>query len=494
MKETKGIFMKFEFGCKSFTIYNYSKQVLYKTNSVNELIEELKKYSGKIIWCYDLAVEGSIILRELIRIGLKLTKTKKVENGRFSYLISSQGTWYSVKFKRGNKSVELRNATNKIPKINLESTSSIIEILEEMEMQGSNGITIGSDCFREFRKSLKGYRKTFPELTEEVDEFCRNSYFGGLCICNESGYYENGYVYDVHSMYPYVMKEFYMPFGEPKYFEGEPPKGSLSIIHIMSDFELKEGSIATIIKKNYFGKNEQVEESDGTMELWLTSVDLELFLENYEIYSIEYIDGYFFKRRKGIFNSYIEKYYTMKNSCVKGSGRYKYAKLMLNNLSGKFGTKPVSRSKFIEEETFSVRLGEEHKRKTVYVPVAAFITAYARKILVEAILEVGIEHFRYCDTDSIHTDITCSHILNIGEELGQFDCEKIYSVGIYCGQKIYMLDGEITCAGLSQWARENNTITETEFIKGCYVNDVVMVQTKEEPKFVTKKFKIKGVK
>ena len=442
MEKYNGLFLKYNFDDINFYLYDYDSNLLYKTNDEFELIEELRQnYKNNIIWCYDLRIEGSFILKILMKLNYRFTKNKKINNGEYSYLINGNGDWFFIKYKKNNKLVKLYNCHNKIPKIEKENINGILSILREFEDNNHNGMTIGSDCFSEFRKGLDGkYRKIFPELNSIVDSYCRKSYFGGLCICNVKGKVSDGYVYDVHSMYPYIMKSEYFPYGIPSYFVGEPnfSSDSLYISHIIADFSLKNNHIPNIMEKGDFDKNYLIYDSEGPKELFLTSIDLELFKENYNVYSISYIDGYIFRRKKGIFDSYIDKYYNIKNNSVKGSGKYKYSKLMINNLGGKLGTKPEGQLKelFLDEKnTLSFKKSKIESKKTVYVPAAAFMTSYARKYLIKSIEKVGLEHFRYCDTDSIHTDIKCDNILNYGDKLGQFGLESEYKVGVYVGQK-----------------------------------------------------------
>lgn len=501
MKKYNGLFLKYNFEDINFYLYDYYGTLLYKDSGEFEVIEELRNnYKNKIIWCYDLRIEGSFILKTLMKLKYKFTSNKKINNGEYSYLINGNGDWFFIKYKKNNKLVTLYNCHNKIPKIEKEDMNGILSILREFEDNGHNGITIGSDCFSEFRKGLDGkYRKYFPELDEYIDSFCRKSYYGGLCICNVKGKVENGYIYDVHSMYPYIMKNRYLPYGLPSYFSGEPnfSKNSLYICHIIADFRLKDGHIPNIIEKGDFEKNYLIEDSEGPKELYLTSIDLELFKDNYDIFSIDYLDGYLFRRKKGLFDQYINKYYDIKNNSIKGSGKYKYSKLMLNNLGGKLGTKPDGQIKELyldDTNTLTFKKSKIEKKKTVYIPAADFMTAYARYYLIKSIEKVGLEHFRYCDTDSIHTDIKCDDILNFGEELGQFGLESSYNIGAYAGQKQYMVDNEIKYSGLSDFARKNNIINIDDFIKGIEIKDEVIVQGPAGPEFINKIFKLKGVK
>lgn len=69
------------------------------------------------------------------------------------------------------------------------------------------------------------------------------------------------------------------------------------------------GKIPTIqIKNSYvFLPNEYIKSSNGDLiTLTLTNIDLELFLENYNVYDLTYDSGWKFKGIKGLFTEYID--------------------------------------------------------------------------------------------------------------------------------------------------------------------------------------------
>lgn len=72
-----------------------------------------------------------------------------------------------------------------------------------------------------------------------------------------------------------------------------------------------------------------------------------LFYEHYDVYNIEFIDGWKFRAQKGMFDKYINKWSKVKvESKLQGNkGMTLIAKLLLNSLYGKFGTSPKGRSK-----------------------------------------------------------------------------------------------------------------------------------------------------
>ena len=112
---------------------------------------------------------------------------------------------------------------------------------------------------------------------------------------------------------------------------------------ITCSFEIKKNRIPTIQLKNNmsFKANEYLESSNNEIVcLVLTNVDLKLFLEQYNVYELEYICGWKFKGIQGIFEKYIDKWIERKNNATLSGnkGQRTLAKLMLNSLYGKFAT------------------------------------------------------------------------------------------------------------------------------------------------------------
>lgn len=86
---------------------------------------------------------------------------------------------------------------------------------------------------------------------------------------------------------------------------------------------------------------------------------------------------------------------------------------MLNALYGKFATSLEVQNKepYLENGIVKYRLLEAEKKKGLYIPVGAFITAYARNKTIRtsqaikdySIKTYGKDLYIYSDTDSIHT-------------------------------------------------------------------------------------------
>ena len=235
------------------------------------------------------------------------------------------------------------------------------------------------------------------------------------------------------------------------------------------------------IKGSFFFKGNEYLESSESYEgnivtLVLTSVDLKLFLEHYEVTNLKYIAGYKFKGKQGLFTDYIDKWTKVKiESSIQGNkGKRTMAKLMLNSLYGKFATSLVTKAKipYLEDDIVKYEMGVEEPKKGLYIPIGSFITSYAREKTIrtsQAIKSYSIEKYGedlycYSDTDSIHTLLPIEDLKKFCDiddnKLGFWKIESQFKRAKFVRQKCYLEDildeekGEyklkITCAGMPQ--------------------------------------------
>ncbi len=290
-----------------------------------------------------------------------------------------------------------------------------------------------------------------------------------------------------------------LPFGEPFFFKGKYQEDRiypLYIQRILCSFELKEGKIPTIqIKHRQFLDNEYLTSSNGDIvALTLTNVDLELFLEQYNVYELEYISGWKFKAMHGLFTQYIDKWITIKNEAtISGNkGMRQVAKICLNSLYGKFATGLDVRSKipYLEEDIVKYYITQPERKDGVYLPMGCFITAYAREKTIrtsQAIKDYsskvyGEDLYCYSDTDSIHTLLPIEDLKKFCEiddvKLGAWKHESHFRKARFIRQKTYLeeifnekkneWEMKITCAGMPQ--RCYDQVTWNDFKVGMKVD------------------------
>ena len=507
-------------------------------NSIESFFVRIKKEQNPYIYFHNLKFDGEFILYYLMKNGFEHVESREKRNNTFSTLISDMGLFYQIEvyFEVGkktkkvtfidslkiiNQSVESMPATFKIEENKLEIdynaprekghilTSDeeayikndvviVAKALKYLFDMGLTKMTAGSNALSEYKEitRLNRFRSLYKPLNYEIDKDIRRAYRGGFTYLNPL--YKNksvgeGEVLDVNSLYPSVMYKEMLPFGEPFFYEGEYKEDKVYPLYIQRltcSFKLKEGKIPTIqIKHSRFVDNEYLTDSGiEPVALTLTSVDLKLFLEQYDVWDLHYESGWKFKSMRGLFTDYIDKWIKVKNEAtISGNkGIRQVAKIMLNSLYGKFATSLDVQSKipYLENDIVKYKLGEKGTKEGVYLPMGCFITAYARDRTVRtsqsikdySIKKYGIDMYCYSDTDSIHTVLPIEELKQFCEiddvELGKWKHESHFTRAKFIRQKTYLeeINGEvqITCAGLPQ--RCYDQVTWENFKEGLKVD------------------------
>ena len=390
----------------------------------------------------------------------------------------------------------------------------IAKCIAFLREEGHTGNSISACAFNDFISqdkfkssnfsSRQMFKRIFPTLDEETEKLCRRSYRGGWCYLKEE-YREKrgtkGFTYDVNSLFPYVMNNCDLPLYEPVEFVGEyqPDENyPLFIQEVVVDWMvLKEGKFPFLTSDFFLDKfleDEYITKSTKPVRFVLTNIDLELFKECYEFGTIEYRKGYKFKASKVIFKEYIQKWGGMKKN-NKGAKR-QLAKLFLNSLYGRFALK----NQFIDY-TFSLDSAGVEKKTFVaeyqddnmisYIPIASFITSYARAITIKAAI-ANYDSFIYSDTDSIHLTEEAKNITVDDNELGAWKLEKEFNDSLFLGLKCYAehdKEGwEFKVAGLPQDSTKNLNINQ--FFIGSKVDYQVSTKTRDGSMVITRQFEI----
>lgn len=327
----------------------------------------------------------------------------------------------------------------------------------------------------------------FPKQSYFTDAWQRHSYYGGLstvCFENVEKFKKyknhNGIVLDVNSLYPYIMSDRLLPYGQANFKEIPWCKMNESYkkcfpLYIQEitiyDFEVKENKMAFIQVKdnpNFNGreilKNNIKDGEKVTLTFRLCNPLLDLLFECYNVYSYELGGHMAFTGSHDLFKNYIDFWSEVKKNST-GANRA-IAKLRQNGLYGKFGMS--GSNEIIEFENkdgiFTINhLHDEYVSDNIYLPMATFITSYAKQYLVQAI-NANYERFLYCDTDSLHLYGTLEEVkgVNIGAKIyGYWDNELCFEDFKYIGSKRYA---------------EKNSKTHKWEIKCCGLTDSIMKQ------------------
>lgn len=515
-------------------------------HSIDDMFNKLKNLYGNIcIFFHNLKFDGSFwipFLEQTLKLqqaymvlekdGQKTYRwieQKYMQNNTYKYMISDRGQWYNIIIKVNNKFIEIRDSLKLLPfsveeighsfktkhkKLTMEykgvryagceitdeekeyianDVLVVKEALEIMFEEGHNGVTIGSCCLKEFKKTYDkwDYQIFFPNLYDmKIDEeygaptagdYVRKAYRGGWCylVPEKAGWiHKDGLTADVNSLYPSMMSSESgnrYPVGKPTFWKGDyiPEQarkpGSYYFVRVRTRFYLRKNHLPFIQLKNsflYIGTEnlttsdvrdengnycETVEMPDGTVRstavtMTMTMTDWELFKKHYELVDTEILDGCWFFSEIGIFDEYIDKYAEMKKTS-KGARRT-LAKLFLNNLYGKEAASTDSSFKiaYVKEDGvigfFPVK---EHAKAPGYIPCGAAITSYSRCFTITAAQQnyygPNERGFIYADTDSIHCDLKPEEVKGITVHPTEFCCWKLESYwdeAIFTRQKTYI--------------------------------------------------------
>ena len=479
-------------------------------NSIEGFMEWAKKGKKVTAYFHNLKFDGEFILCWLFEHGFKLVVNRRdLTDNTFTTLISDKGQFYSMEicFKRQGREKEYltlydslkilpfsvadiakgfnlpiskleidyhetRKKGHELTKQEIDYLRNDVDIvaraLNILFEQGLTKMTQGSNALYDYKQTVgtKNFNKWFP--IPDYDGDIRQSYKGGFTYLNPK-FKEldltEGIVLDVNSLYPSVMYYQPLPYGEGIFFKGKYKPDKIYNLYVQMftcQFELKPGYIPTIQLKNNlsFIPTQYLESSDGEdVTICLTNVDLELFMEHYNVYNIEYHSGWKFKSTIGLFKDYIDKWYKIKTeSTLNGNKAMRtLSKLMLNALYGKFALNPNVQSKlpWYDNGVIKYKLGEKETRNPIYIPIGTFITAWARYKTISSAQKV-YDRFVYADTDSLHlvgTEIP--DMLEIDPvKLGAWKHESTFTRARFLRQKSYIeeIDGvlNITCAGMPE--------------------------------------------
>lgn len=480
----------------------------YYGNTIEWFMDFAQKHAGSKFYFHNLKFDGEFIISWLFENGFTWVKDrKKLTTDTFTTLISDKGQFYSMEicfYKDDDESRKVvlfdslkiipfgvedvaRTFGLKIKKLEIDYDkyrepghkltqdeidylhNDVVIMAKALHVLFDENLTCmtqGSNAMKDYKTMLgkKDFVKYFPP--PDYDEDIRKAYKGAFTYVNPKFQGQDvgeGIVLDVNSLYPSVMYNRPLPFGEGIQFEGEYKEDEFYPLYVQKlrcRFELKEGYLPTIQLKNNlaFMPNEYITSSNGDeLFLYLTNIDLKIFTEHYDIDDIEFIGGWKFRQTDTLFKKYIDKWNEVKiQSTLEGNkGRRTMAKQMLNSLYGKFALNPnvCSKIPYYDNGIVKYKNGEKEIRSPIYLPVGIFITSWARYITITSAQKV-YDRFIYADTDSLHLLGTekpaCLEVDPV--KLGAWAHESTFKRARFIRQKTYIeeIDGEmhITCAGM----------------------------------------------
>lgn len=303
-------------------------------------------------------------------------------------------------------------------------------------------LTIGS-------AAIKQLKKMHPQKheSEQFDTRFRPFYMGGRNEVFERGELHGDFkIYDVNSMYPYVMSAYQHPLGGSYMHTKRIRDNRVTFAHVTAT---SNGALPLMGSGRFLG----LKFPHGRNTFWACSHEIHAGID-LGILRIEKVhDAYMFNKSQD-FSGFVEKFNALKVECDKSGdkGGRLFAKLLLNSSYGKFGQNPRNFSDceifddFAELKAAGYQpvtmmgdryIGAKKSELRPYsfnnVAVAASITSAARAQLMRGIS--AAHRPIYCDTDSI----ICTHLdadmdeTKLGAWKEEARCDTLY----VAGKKLY---------------------------------------------------------
>lgn len=306
-------------------------------------------------------------------------------------------------------------------------------------------------------KTMKFSNITYQECEYKI----REAYTGGRTevFIPVAG---NAYHYDVNSLYPAAMIDNDFPVGFPEYIDS--PKVCMikwehwlrdrdGLGFIKADVYIPPQTIPPLPVK--MGKLAFV---TGYVSGSWTYVELAYAVENCGVEVLKIHELIHFKRTHKVFHYFVGEMYKIKEQATRDKNRSlrNFSKLILNTSYGwtalrrddKTALRDIKlldkwegtdRFLYANEELGYIEIQDKVMTDTVQVQVGAYVTSYARLILLEALRSQAEKgEVYYCDTDSIVCSAPLPPDMVDPDRLGAWDLENTIESGIFLQPKVYM--------------------------------------------------------
>lgn len=322
----------------------------------------------------------------------------------------------------------------------------------------------------------------------EAEEFLRASYCGGRVEVFKM-ILENGFHYDINSLYPYCMLQA-LPVGKPLHYF----KSNIAKSYFETWLENKRGygflSCTVYIPPQHIPplpvKMGKLTFPTGTVYGTWTFEELEFAVNECGVQILEFHEVIFYRRTYPVFKNFVETFYKLKEQAseMKNEALRTFAKLILNTGYGYTGMRRDDKTQLKDYEKIfdsknkvvyaNEKLGfiecvSEIKARYIQVQIASAITSKARLCLLRA-LKSGekIGNVFYCDTDSIVLDVPLPDHFVDDYEIGKFKLESRPDRAIFLKPKVYaeMFESEthVKFKGVSRETQSTMDMTDYEMM------------------------------
>jgi len=275
--------------------------------------------------------------------------------------------------------------------------------------------------------------------------FIRQAYYGGIVFLTNNVTQEECETYDINSSYPAVMDKYGVPYGRCAQTT-DWQSGMMGIYRCR--VKAPDGLIVPIIPAR--DKKGHMRWYQGEFDTVVTNVEL-IFAAKHGYEILEIYEGVCFEETIYPFSDLIAHCKLLRKVYADMPVEM-LAKLIQNSLYGKFGARRerlrVMHVSMMDDEDYIHAMpmdedGEWYIKKELDTEMrclpawSVFITAHARLKLLSAVYAVGPENVIYGDTDSITLKKGYGHLIDVGDDYGQFKLEKEWAQFRAVGPKQY---------------------------------------------------------
>ncbi|MBS7251450.1 MAG: hypothetical protein KIH08_12815 [Candidatus Freyarchaeota archaeon] len=262
---------------------------------------------------------------------------------------------------------------------------------------------------------------------------------------------EKIYLYDVNSLYPFVMYSF--PY--PKFISEPEEKSDVNLDYEgVAYCKVKVDAEIPPVGIRHYCDDKKVKFvfPTGIFSGFFTYPELRLLEESRVGKILKVNNAFEFRERFYPFRDFVEFYHSLK---LTDTQNREFWKLYLNSVYGKFGQsgklKHYQILKDGEMKEFKFENKKRNKKrswvKQNYV-ISAYITAYARLYMWDLMRKVGFDNIIYTDTDSI---FTTKRLTFTKKGLGQLELKSESENGekaSFIRSKFYIIGNTVKCKGL----------------------------------------------
>ena len=499
------------FSCR-IGFFNIMESLLSKSYTLN-LFAHNVGFDLMVLNPFDYYSQKGYTIKPPIQSGFRFIWSFRHELGKCVFI--NTGNYVPFKLERLGQDlgfpklqIDFDSATDEELATYCERDCEIIEtfILEHMKLLYDNNLggfkmTIASQALSVYRYRFMPQEIVLHDKLH-INQIERDAYHGGRTECFFIGAVPEDKIYglDINSMYPYVMRQGNIPVD----YRGHIKESNQSIIDtiIEKNYCIVDCTLTTpepfkslVWVKNKYQLHENVTPPRGRKLIFPIGT-FRTFLHHDEfVYAWQqgYVtDCHMFYTYRGhdIFSSYVDFFNNLKvEATINYNGTKRMlAKLYLNSLYGKFGQLFRQTDIVVENDKLPISPMDvqylKDGRKEIWFnwendiwreyangesahsfpAIAGCVTARARMLLWDFMLQAGMKNVYYCDTDSLYVNQTgydnLKHILH-DSQLGALALEAEVSELTINGAKNYIKQGIRVVKGVGKqavWTDEKTAI------------------------------------